>query len=77
MNATLSLRLDEKLRDNLRARAAALGVSEADVVRRALEREVRARPLGERVRGLRGSVELPKNPADSLRVRLRERNWRT
>ncbi len=76
MNATLSLRLDEKLRGDLRARAAALGLSEAELVRRALEREVGLVPLRQRVRGLRGAVELPGRPDDVLRQRMRERNWR-
>ncbi len=76
MDATLTLRLDTGLRQSLRARAAALGLSEAEVVRRAVEREVSGLPLRDRVGRLRGAVESPKNSGDAIRKRLRERNWR-
>lgn len=77
MDATLTLRLDGGLRRKLRARAAALKVSEAEVVRQALDREVNAEPVGKRIAGLRGVLRLPRKPdGDSWRKAIRENNWR-
>jgi hypothetical protein len=77
MDATLTLRLDSGLRRKLRARAVALKVSEAEVVRQALDREVNAEPLGKRVGHLMGCLRLPRKPdGDSWRNAIRERNWR-
>lgn len=77
MDATLTLRLDGGLRRKLRARAAALKVSEAEVVRQALDREVNTEPLGKRIGDLCGVLRLPKTPdRDAWRKAIRERNWR-
>lgn len=77
MDATLTLRLDGGLRRKLRARAAALKVSEAEVVRQALDREVNTEPLGKRVGHLMGTLRLPRQAdGDSWRKAIRERNWR-
>jgi hypothetical protein len=76
MDAALTLRLGGGLRRKLRSRAASLGVSEAELVRQALDREVRSEPLRERARKLRGIVTLPHARGDAFRDRLRSRNWR-
>lgn len=77
MDATLTLRLDSGLRRKLRARAAALKVSEAEVVRQALDREVNTEPLGKRIGHLMGALKLPREPdSDPWRRSIRERNWR-
>lgn len=76
MDATLTLRLDGGLRRKLRARAAALKVSEAEVVRQALDREVNTEPLGKRIANLRGVLRLPRTSSDPWRQKIRERNWR-
>jgi hypothetical protein len=77
MDATLTLRLDGGLRRKLRARAVALKVSEAEVVRQAVSREVNTEPLGKRISGLRGVLRLPRVPdGDSWRKAIRENNWR-
>lgn len=78
MDATLTLRLDGGLRRKLRARAAALKVSEAEVVRQALDREVNTEPLGKRIGHLMGSLRLPrKTDGDAWRKSIRENNWRS
>jgi len=78
MDATLTLRLDGGLRRKLRARAAALKVSEAEVVRQALDREVNTEPLGKRISSLRGVLRSPRTPdGDSWRKAIRENNWRS
>lgn len=76
MDATLTLRLDGGLRRKLRSRAAELGVSEAEVVRRLLAREMGSEPLRNRTRKLRGAVTLPRAHSDSVRKRIRSHNWR-
>lgn len=76
MDATLTLRLDGGLRRKLRARAAALKVSEAEVVRQALDREVNEEPLGKRIAKLRGVLRLPRTTDDPWRKAIREHNWR-
>ena len=78
MDATLTLRLDGGLRRKLRARAVALKVSEAEVVRQALDREVNAEPLGKRISNLRGVLRSPRKPDDDpWRKAIRENNWRS
>lgn len=77
MDATLTLRLDGGLRRKLRARAVALKVSEAEVVRQALDREVNTEPLGKRISSLRGVLRSPRKPDDDpWRKAIRENNWR-
>ncbi|NBV20505.1 MAG: hypothetical protein EBS05_00695 [Proteobacteria bacterium] len=76
MDATLTLRLDGALRRKLRARAVALKVSEAEVVRQALNREVNPEPFGKRIANLRGVLRLPRTCDDPWREKIRERNWR-
>lgn len=77
MDATLTLRLDSGLRRKLRARAVALKVSEAEVVRQALDREVNREPLGKRIGHLRGVLRLPRELSDPWRKKIREHNWRS
>jgi len=54
----------------------ALKVSEAEVVRQALNREVNPEPLGKRIANLRGVLRLPRTCDDPWREKIRERNWR-
>ena len=76
MTTTLTFRMEEKQREKLRKRAAALGKSESALVREILDRELENRPLGERVAHLAGSISLAKGNEDAWAREIREHNWR-
>jgi len=62
MTTMLTVRVDASQRQRLRARAAAQGKTEAELLRAMLERELAEEPLGSRVAGLQGSLSLPPRP---------------
>jgi hypothetical protein len=72
----LTVRVESSQRQRLRARAAAQGKTEAELLRAMLERELAEEPLGSRVAGLRGSLSLPHRPVDLWRREIKSRNWR-
>lgn len=76
MTTMLTVRVDADQRRRLRARAAAQGKTEAELVRAMLERELAEEPLGSRIDGLRGSLSLARRPTDDWRRQIRKRNWR-
>jgi hypothetical protein len=76
MRTTITIRTDQALRDALEERAREQGTTVSEVARTILRSALDARPLGERIGHLRGTVELPRNPEDGWRKQIRERNWR-
>jgi plasmid stability protein len=77
MDTTITVRTDEKLREALEKRAAALGKTLSAVVRDILTEAVAAGPLGEKTARVKGSLKLPRRPTDPWRRELRQRNWRS
>lgn len=77
MKKTITVRLDARLRDQLRLKASLLGKSDSEFVREILEREVQDKPLGSRVGHLAGSLSLGKPEEESWRKQIRARNWRS
>ena len=73
----LTVRVDAEQRDRLRAIAAAQGKTEAELIRAMLDRELAGGPLASRVAGLKGSLSLPRRPADPWRRQIKSRNWRS
>ncbi len=76
MSTTLTVRLEDKQREALEKRAAALGKSMSEVVRDILERALAEEPISARAGHLRGRLTLPKPERGSLRERLKANNWR-
>lgn len=79
MTGSLTIRLSAAQRRALRARAAAVGKTESEIVRSAVERELHRRgPLRERIEKYLGSLE--GGPAatdrDPWRQHIRRSNWR-
>lgn len=75
--STLTLRLDPKMRKKLKAKAKALRISESELVRQALDRELERGPLGPRISKLAGILSI--DPAEELtgwRAQIRAHNWR-
>jgi plasmid stability protein len=75
MSTTVTVRLDESLREALEIRAKATGSSISEVVRDTLREALAERPLGERVGHLKGILSITPDD-DPWRARIRERNWR-
>lgn len=77
MNATLTIRLDEDLRQRLRKLASQTGKTDSELVREVIERHLAAESVGRRLAHLKGT--LPDSPPqhDSLAQSIRQRNWRT
>ena len=77
MDSTLTIRLDKKQREMLRRKAKMLGQSESELVRKALDRELKPRRLGDVIGHLAGALEKPVGEPDEWEKILREHNWRT
>ena len=77
MRTTLTIRTDERLREALAERARAQGKTVSQIVREILQDALEERPLASRVGHLKGRLELPSQPDDPWRERIRERNWRS
>ncbi|WP_420636863.1 hypothetical protein [Candidatus Palauibacter sp.] len=71
----MAVRLEEDLREAINRRAAADGTTVSGFVRETLRAAVADRPIGERIRHLRGTVRLARDD-DEWRTALRSRNWR-
>ncbi|MSR21109.1 MAG: ribbon-helix-helix protein, CopG family [Gemmatimonadetes bacterium] len=77
MSTTVTVRLDEPLREALEARAQASGTTISEVVRDTLREALAERPLGERIGHLKGILELEVEVDDDpWRRQIKERNWR-
>lgn len=75
METTFTFRMSAKQRAKLRRRAKLFQKSEAEFVREVLDRELDDRPMGERLKHLKGSLVLPKDN-DPWRKLIRKHNWR-
>lgn len=75
----LTVRVDAELWDAAVRRAGVLGTSVSQVVREALRDAVVARPLGDRVGLLRGSIQADTAdaPQDDWQSEIRAHNWRS
>ena len=75
MDRTLTIRLAKDQDDALSRRAKALGKTRSTLVRELIEKELEEQPLGRKVGHLKGILKLP-DSKDTLRRRIKERNWR-
>jgi plasmid stability protein len=76
MSTTLTVRLDEALREKLEMKAKASGRTLSELVRDTLRDTVENRPLGERIGHLKGRFVIPRDDDDPWRRQIAERNWR-
>jgi hypothetical protein len=76
MGTTVTVRLEEPLREALEARAAATGSTISEVVRETLRAAFAERPLGERIGHLKGILEVELDD-DPWRRQIEDRNWRS
>ena len=77
MSTTVTVRLDDALRQALELKAKATRKTISEVVRDTLRESFDDRPLGEKVGHLRGILEIDPDDDDPWRRQLRERNWRS
>lgn len=77
MNATLTIRLREEQRRQLRRLASKLGKSDSEIVRAMIERGLAEESVGRRLAHLNGALATSPVPDDSLARSIRDRNWRT
>ena len=75
MSTTVTVRVDEALREALEERARASGTTLSQVIRDTLREAMEERPLAERGH-LEGTVTIDRSD-DLWRERLRARNWRS
>ena len=75
----MAVRVETELWDAAVRRAEVLGTSVSEVVREALREAVSARPLGDRVGLLRGSIQADSADAaqDGWQSEIRAHNWRS
>lgn len=76
MSTTVTVRIDEALREALEERARASGTTLSQVIRDTLREAMEERPLAERICHLKGTVTIDRSD-DPWRERLRVRNWRS
>jgi hypothetical protein len=76
MSTTVTVRLDDALREALELKAKATRKTLSEVVRDTLRESLDDRPLGERIGHLKGILEIEPDD-DPWRRQMRERNWRT
>ena len=77
MNATLTIRLRDEQRQQLRELAAKLGKSDSEIVREMIERSLAEESVGHRLAHLKGRLAESPPTDDSLSCSIRERNWRS
>jgi metal-responsive CopG/Arc/MetJ family transcriptional regulator len=75
MSTTVTVRLDEALRQALEEKARASGTTISEVVRDTLREALAERPLGERIGHLKGALRVTSD-GDPWREQMRGRNWR-
>lgn len=75
MSTTVTVRLDDSLREALEERARATQSSISEVVRDTLREALAERPLGERIGHLKGTLKINRD-SDPWRRQMVERNWR-
>jgi predicted transcriptional regulator len=77
MSTTLTIRLDEAMRDALAKTAEAQGKTVSRLVREILREALAERPLKARAGHLKGALMLREQAVEPWRESLRQRNWRT
>ena len=76
MSTTITIRVDDPLREVLDKKAAASGKTVSELVREILEEALTEMPLQVRAGHLKGMLRLPRKTSEPWRKRLCERNWR-
>lgn len=76
MDTTLTVRLDEALRDAIATRARAQGKTSSQLVREILVAALAGGRLETRAGHLKGRLVLREQPTEPWRESLRRRNWR-
>ena len=76
MSKTLSVRLREDQREQLRRKAKRLGKTDSQLVREILERQLEEKPLAGRAGHLAGRLSLKGSPEDAWRKEIKAHNWR-
>jgi hypothetical protein len=76
MHTTLTIRMENELREKLRRRAELLKKTDSELVREILNRELSDAPLHARTGHLKGRLSLKRARGRSWRDELRARNWR-
>jgi predicted transcriptional regulator len=76
MRNTITIRVDDALREVLERRASESGRTMSDVIRDALRDTFVPQPLGERVGHLRGVLSESTGEKDAWRAEIKKRNWR-
>jgi predicted DNA-binding protein len=76
MSKTLTVRLDENQREQLRRKARQLGKTDSQLVREILEQHLEERPLATRAGHLVGRLSLKGSLQDLWRKELKAHNWR-
>ena len=77
--STLTIRLPQSQRDNLKATATRLHKTESDFIRELLAREFDQVAFGERASEFIGCLDSSSSapvPADSFRAAIKRKNWR-
>ena len=75
MDKTLTIRLNKRQDEALSRRARALGKTRSELVRELIDKGLEEQALGTRVGHLEGILDLPESK-DTLRRRIKNRNWR-
>ena len=76
MSKTLTVRLRENQKTQLRRKAKQLGKTDSQLVREILERELQEKPLAARAGHLAGRLSLKGSPDDPWRQQIKAQNWR-
>jgi hypothetical protein len=79
MSTTVTVRIDDSLKNALELRARATGATMSEVVRDTLREALAERPLSERIGHLKGVLDIEPEADlgdDPWRRQIRERNWR-
>jgi predicted DNA-binding protein len=77
MSTTITIRVDEPLREVLDKKAAASGKTVSELVREILEEALAETPLQFRAGHLKGRLRLSRKTSEPWQRHLRQRNWRT
>lgn len=78
MSKTLTIRIDDKLREALLCRARDEGGSVSALIRGILENALLEKPMAERIGHLKGSLRLDESaPDEDWPQAIHSRNWRS
>jgi len=77
MSTTLTIRIDDSLREALAKRAKSQGKTLSEVARELLQAALEERPFQARIGHLKGRLKLPRRATEAWRKELRQRNMRS